>query len=187
MSLSYAPPDGGPGQAPQGEVLVRDPLVRIFHWSVVAGCLLNLAVFTDGKAVHRWIGYGVALALAIRLVWVFVGTRHAQFSDFAPSPAAFVTYLKALVHGKEPRFLGHNPAGTVMMLALMALLAAVSLTGWMLTLDAWWGNKALEELHDALANSILFFAGLHVAAALFESWKHDENLVWSIITGRKRA
>jgi cytochrome b len=184
---SFPSPEGDPGQAPQREIRVWDPLVRIFHWSVVAGCLLNLAIFTDGKAIHRWIGYGVAAALAIRIVWGFVGTQHARFSDFAPRPAAFVTYLKALVRGKEPRFLGHNPAGAVMMLALMALLAAVSITGWMLTLDSYFGNEPLEDLHEALANSILFFAGLHVAAALFESWKHDENLVWSMITGRKRA
>ena len=169
------------------QVVVWDPLVRLFHWSVVAGCLLNLAVFTDGKGAHRWIGYGVALALAIRVLWGLVGTRHARFADFVPRPAALVTYLKALAHGQEPRFLGHNPAGAVMMLALMALLAAVSLTGWMLTLDVYFGNEALEDLHEALANSILVFAGLHVAAALFESWKHGENLVWSMITGRKRA
>jgi cytochrome b len=57
----------------------------------------------------------------------------------------------------------------------------------MLTTDAGFGNEALEELHEALANAILAFAGLHVAAALFESWKHGENLVRSMITGRKRA
>jgi cytochrome b len=184
---------GRPG-AIEGEILHRetqirvwDPVVRVFHWSVVAGCVLNLAIFTDGKGAHRWIGYGVALALAIRVVWGFIGTRHARFADFVPRPSAFVTYLKALAQGQEPRFIGHNPAGAVMMLALMALLAAISLTGWMLTLDAYFGNETLEELHEALANSILVFAGLHVGAALFESWKHGENLVWSMITGRKRA
>jgi cytochrome b len=159
------------------QVRVWDPVVRVFHWSVVAGCVLNLAIFTDGKGAHRWIGYGVALALAIRVVWGFVGSRHARFSDFVPGPAALVTYLKALARGQEPRFIGHNPAGAVMMLALMALLAVVSLTGWMLTLDANFGNETLEDLHVALANSIL----------VFESWKHGENLVRSMITGRKRA
>ena len=74
-----------------------------------------------------------------------------------------------------------------MMLALMALLAGVSLTGWMLTLDAWFGDDNLEDLHEALANGLLVFAGVHVVAALFESWKHRENLVRSMITGRKRA
>jgi cytochrome b len=171
----------------QSQVRVWDPVVRLFHWTVVAGCVFNLAVFTDGKGAHRWIGYAVALALVVRVIWGFVGTRYARFSDFVPGPSALVVYIKALVQGKAPRFLGHNPAGAVMMLALMVLLAGVSLTGWMLTLDAWFGNDGLEELHEALANAILAFAGLHVAAALFESWKHGENLVKSMITGRKRA
>jgi cytochrome b len=74
-----------------------------------------------------------------------------------------------------------------MMLALMTLVAGVSLTGWMLTLDTWFGNDGLEELLEALTNAILAFASLHVAAALFESWRHGENLVKSMITGRKRA
>ncbi|MBB4199283.1 cytochrome B [Rhodoblastus sphagnicola] len=172
---------------PLSQVRVWDPVVRLFHWSVVAGCVLNLAVFTDGKGAHRWIGYAVALALAIRIVWGFVGARYARFSEFVPRPSALAAYLKALARGRAPRFLGHNPAGAAMMLALMALLAGVSLTGWMLTLDAWFGDDNLEELHEALANVIVVFAGAHVAAALFESWRHGENLVRAMITGRKRA
>jgi cytochrome b len=168
-------------------IRIWDPVVRIFHWTVVLGCVLNLAVFDDGKAAHRWIGYGVALALTLRVVWGFIGSKHARFADFAPSAAAIVTYLKALVHGTEPRYLGHNPAGAAMMLTLMALLAAVSLTGWLLTLDANFGNEFLEGLHETLANAILLLAGLHVVAALFESWRHGENLIKSMITGRKPA
>jgi cytochrome b len=182
-----------PSETMEGETLqnpsrvrVWDPVVRLFHWTVVAGCILNLAVFTDGKGAHRWIGYAVALALVIRVVWGFVGTRYARFSEFVPGPSALLSYLKALALGRAPRFLGHNPAGAVMMLALMALLAAVSLTGWLLTLDAGFGNEALEEFHEALAYAILPLVALHVAAALFESWKHGENLVGSMITGRKR-
>ena len=171
----------------QSEVRVWDLVVRLFHWSVVAGCVLNLAVFTDGKGAHRWIGYAVAVALVIRIVWGFVGTRYARFAEFVPGPIGLAAYLKALAQGQAPRFLGHNPAGALMMLTLMALLAAVSLTGWMLTLDAWFGDDNLEELHEALANGILVFAGVHVAAALFESWRHGENLVRSMITGRKRT
>lgn len=169
------------------QVRVWDPVVRLFHWSVVAGCVLNFAVFTDGKGAHRWIGYAVALALIVRVIWGFIGTRYARFADFVPGPSKLVAYLKDLALGRAPRFLGHNPAGALMMLALMALLAGVSLTGWMLTLDAWFGDDNLEDLHEALANGLLVFAGVHVVAALFESWKHRENLVRSMITGRKRA
>jgi cytochrome b len=169
------------------QVRVWDPVVRLFHWSVVAGCVLNLAVFTDGKGAHRWIGYAVAAALIVRVIWGFIGTRYARFADFVPGPSKLVAYLKALALGRAPRFLGHNPAGAMMMMALMALLAGVSLTGWMLTLDAWFGDDNLEDLHEALANGLFVIAGVHVVAAVFESWKHRENLVRSMITGRKRA
>ena len=74
-----------------------------------------------------------------------------------------------------------------MMIALMGLLAGVSLTGWMMTLDAFFGDDTLQEVHEMFANAILLMAGLHAAAALFESWRHRENLVWSMVTGRKRA
>ncbi len=173
---------------PQGttSVIVWDPIVRPFHWSVVLGCVLNLFVLDPSGAAHRYIGYGVAVALLVRLVWGFVGTRYARFSDFTPSRRALVEYTRDLRHGRERRFLGHNPAGAVMMLVLMALLAAVSATGWMLGLDVFWGNETLFQVHQTIANSILVLALLHAGAAVIESWRHNENLIWSMVTGRKR-
>lgn len=175
-----APPAAGAG------VRVWDPVVRLFHWTVVTGCVLNLFILEDGDLAHEIVGYVVAAALAIRLVWGFVGTKYARFSDFVPTPSRLVAYLSALLRGREPRMLGHNPAGGLMMLALMALLAGVCLTGWMSTLDAFWGEEWLEELHETLANAIIVLALLHAAAALFESWRHRENLVWAMVTGWKK-
>lgn len=172
---------------PCRKVLVWDLLVRVFHWTVVVGCVADLFVFDDGKLWHRAIGYAVATALVVRVIWGVIGPRHARFADFAPRPSTLARYIAALAQGKEPRFLGHNPAGAVMMLLLMALLSGVSITGWMLTLDAFFGSEALEDFHKAIANSILILAGLHAAAALFESWRHRENLILSMITGYKRA
>jgi cytochrome b len=74
-----------------------------------------------------------------------------------------------------------------MMLALMVLLLATGVTGWMTTLDAFWGEDWLEELHGGLANAIMVLALIHAAAAIVESLRHRENLVWSMVTGRKRA
>lgn len=169
------------------QIPVWDVVVRTFHWTVVTGCLLNLFILEDGGIAHEIVGYIVAGALAIRLIWGFVGTRYARFADFVPTPRRLAGYLAALAQGREPRVIGHNPAGAVMMVALMILLAGVSLTGWMMGLDTFWGEEWLEELHEGVANAILVLAGLHAAAALFESWRHRENLVWSMVTGRKRA
>lgn len=168
-------------------VHVWDLLVRVFHWTVVTGCVLNLFILDDGELPHEVVGYAVAAALSIRVVWGFIGTRHARFADFIPTPKRLASYMSELVKGREPRTLGHNPAGALMMLALMVLLAGVCVTGWMMGLDAFWGEEWVEELHGLLANSILVLALLHAAAALFESWRHSENLVWSMVTGRKRA
>lgn len=181
-SDATAPAPGG-----NNTVKVWDPVVRIFHWTVVAGCVLDLFVVEDGEFAHRAIGYTVAGALAIRLVWGFVGTPHARFKSFVPGFGALKRYVAALSHGREPRTLGHNPAGAVMMLALMALLAGVSATGWMMGLDAYWGVEWVEALHEGFANAILVLALFHAAAALFESYRHRENLVWSMVTGRKRS
>lgn len=168
-------------------VKVWDPVVRLFHWTVVVGCVLNLLILDDGETAHRIIGYAVAGALAMRVVWGFVGTRYARFSDFVPSRRRLGAYLVALAKGREPRMLGHNPAGAVMMLALMVLLASVSLSGWMMGLDAFWGEEWLEQTHEWLANAILILALVHAAAALIESARHRESLVLSMVTGRKRA
>jgi len=185
MDAKVVPAEGSVPSAGVATVSVWDPVVRLFHWTVVAGCLLNLFVLED--LAHEVVGYLVAAALVVRVFWGLAGTGYARFADFVPTPSGLASYLGALVRGREPRMLGHNPAGAVMMLALMGLLAAVSVTGWMMGLDAFWGEDWLEELHEGLANAILVLALLHAAAALFESWRHRENLVWSMVTGRKRA
>lgn len=175
------------GVANAAPVKVWDPAVRIFHWTVVSGCLLNLFILQSNGTPHKIIGYIVAAALAIRIFWGFIGSGHARFSDFVPKPPAFIRYVSQVMRGEAPRYLGHNPAGAVMMLALMALLAATATTGWMLGLDAFWGASWLEALHGGLGDAILVFALVHAGAALFESWRHRENLVWSMVTGQKRA
>ena len=168
-----------------GSVWVWDPIVRLFHWTVVAGCAINLT-FEDGNTFHRAVGYVVAAAVAVRVVWGFAGKGHARFSDFIPTPAALGGYLRQLVSRNEPRFIGHNPAGSVMIFLLLGSLIAVSVTGWMMGLDRFFGNEALEELHETFAMTILVLAGIHVAAAVFESVRHRENLIKAMFTGKKR-
>jgi cytochrome b len=165
---------------------VWDPLVRIFHWTVVLGIVLNYFVLATGKAPHRYVGYGVAAALAVRVVWGFIGSPHARFSDFVTSPRAVLSHLAAAVVRRDRRYLGHNPAGGAMALALMILIALTCRTGWMQGLDAFWGVEWVQEMHELCANLILAMAAVHVFAAIMESVVHRENLVLAMITGRKR-
>lgn len=172
---------------PQGSrtVTVWDPLVRIFHWSLVASVLAAYFFTEEGDPPHEYAGY-IALGLvAFRLVWGFIGGRYARFAQFTPGPAALLRYARELLQGTEARHLGHNPAGAVMVLALLAMVAASSVTGWMLTTDAWFGEEWVEELHEIVANALMLLVGLHVAGVIYTSVRHRENLVRAMFTGRK--
>lgn len=166
-------------------VKVWDPFVRLFHWSLVTCVLLNLWVLEEGESAHELAGYiAVGLVLA-RLVWGFIGTRHARFSDFFPTPSRVKTHVQALLRGEHPSSVGHNPLGALMMLALMALVLGMGATGWMMGTDAYFGAEWLEEVHEALANSLLLLAGLHATAAIVMSRLERVNLVRAMVTGKK--
>lgn len=168
------------------DVPVWDPLVRLFHWSVAAACLLDLFWLDTGRWPHRWVGYYVAGAVAVRLVWGFIGPKHARFVNFVPGPAKLLAYVRALVRGEEPRHLGHNPLGALMILSFLVLLLAICLTGWMQKLDRFFGIDWVENTHALLSNLLIAATLVHVLAALVASWRHRENLVWAMVTGRKR-
>lgn len=165
---------------------VWDPLVRLLHWSLAA-CILAAFLVEEGDTAHQWLGYTALALVAIRLLWGLVGSRHARFTDFVRGPRAVATYLRERVAGTSRRRLGHNPAGAVMVLLLLAGVAAIGTTGWMQTLDAFRGAEWLEELHEALAYGLLAFIGVHVLAALVESVHYRENLVAAMVHGRKRT
>lgn len=170
----------------EGTVRVWDPVVRLFHWTVAGGCAVNLLLEGGGR-LHRGIGYAVAAAVAIRVIWGLIGRGHARFASFVPRPRELWGYLRELRRAREPRYVGHNPAGAVMILVLLAALAGISVTGWMLRLDAYFGNQTLESLHEGMATALLTLVALHVLAAIVESVRHRENLIKSMWTGRKRA
>ncbi|MDC6171245.1 cytochrome b/b6 domain-containing protein [Paucibacter sp. XJ19-41] len=175
----------GPVQA-GAEAPVWDRFVRLFHWSLVACVLFNLFVLDDGEPLHRWSGYLASALVLARIVWGFVGSRHARFADFFPTPARLAAHLRALRSGELPPQRGHNPLGALMMLALLALVLLLGLSGWMQGLDAFWGEEWLEELHEGLANTLLGLVGLHVAAALLMGRLERTRLIRAMVTGVKQ-
>ena len=111
------------------EIKVWDPLVRIFHWTLVAAFTIAYLTEDDWQSLHVWAGYTVAGLVAFRLVWGFIGTEHARFRDFVFGPKTISGYLKDMVAFRAKRYIGHNPAGGAMVIALLISLAATTLTG----------------------------------------------------------
>ena len=113
-------------------VKVWDLLLRVFHWSLVLFFVISYATGEEESSIHAWSGYAIAFLLTFRLIWGFVGPTHARFSDFIYSPAEIFAYAKGLMTGNAKRYLGHNPLGGLMVLALLFSLSATVVSGLML-------------------------------------------------------
>ncbi|OSQ45168.1 cytochrome b/b6 domain-containing protein [Thalassospira sp. MCCC 1A01428] len=167
-------------------VKVWDPLVRIFHWSLVT-CFAVAWLSADViKNLHEWAGYTAAALIGFRLFWGLFGPHYARFSQFVRGPKTTLDYLRAIPGGKAERYLGHNPAGAAMIIALLACMALVATTGWMQTTDAYWGVRWVQNVHEFLANCLLTLVIGHLAGVIIASYHHRENLVRAMVTGRKR-
>jgi cytochrome b len=176
---------------------VWDPAVRLLHWSLAAGFAVAYLSEDDLQRLHVYAGYIVGALIAFRLLWGFVGSKHARFSDFVRGPSTVLDYLKDAVRLRAPRYLGHNPAGGAMVVALLIALVVTVVSGMALygatdfagpLAGLFRGKEAadtLKEVHEFAANFTLFLVVLHLLGVSFSSLEYRENLVKAMITGRK--
>jgi cytochrome b len=141
--------------------------------------------------VHAWLGYTMLVAVATRLCWGFVGSRHARFADFLRGPRAVLATLGGRDVSRTP---GHNPAGGWSALVLWALVLAQALTGTVNSDDVLFDGPfhylfdsgtadALAALHEPLFNVLLAFVALHVLAIVYYERLRDKRLLRPMITG----
>jgi len=175
-----------------------DPLVRVFHWSLVFFFLLAFATEDDWMNLHVWAGYAIAMLIAFRLLWGIIGTRNARFLSFVKSPQVVKRHLRNMLFLKAPHYLGHNPVAAVMIIALLGSISMIAFSGMILiategggplagTLFAGANGDTMEEIHEFFANFTLLLVFLHVGGVVVSSLLEGENLVRAMITGRKKA
>ena len=168
-------------------VRVWDPVVRVCHWGLALSLVTSFAFHEGNIGVHVWTGYAALAFAAVRIAWGFLGRGHARFASFVRSPGATLAYARAVREGREERFVGHNPLGGAMILALIATTLVVIGSGWLYTTNAYWGVEWVAELHNAATVLLIVLVVLHLGGVLFTSWRHRENLVGAMLSGRKRA
>lgn len=164
---------------------VWDRFVRLFHWALVTTIVVNHFWLDDGEDIHQWLGYVAAALVGARVVWGVVGPTPARFVSFWPTPRRVMGHLRDLRAGHHPFHAGHNPLGALMMLALMALVLGLGLTGWMQSLDAFFGEEWLQELHEGLSGTLIALAGIHALAAIVMGRLERTRLVKAMVTGTK--
>ena len=111
------------------EIRVWDPLVRIFHWGLVLAFTIAYLSGDEESSLHIYSGYIVLGLIAFRVLWGLVGSRYASFSNFVYSPGTVIQYLKDLITKKPKHYIGHNPAGGAMVIAMLLCLIIVSVSG----------------------------------------------------------
>lgn len=175
------------GDAEPEQVRVWDPLVRIFHWGLVAAFATAYITGDEWEDVHYVAGYTIMGLIAFRIVWGLVGPHHARFWTFIYHPSTVIGFLKDSVAMKAKRYIGHNPAGGAMVIVLLLLLAFQTATGYAMLLERFDKYAWIEDVHGASANILLALVILHVLGVVLASFEHKENLARSMVTGRKRA
>lgn len=198
--MSVIPIDTGTEAAKQEKsnvptVHVWDLPLRIFHWSLV---LAILAAYLTGEFGggewadwHGRIGSFVLALLVFRLIWGFIGTRHARFGNFLPTPARVAAYLNGRWRG-----VGHNPLGALSVIALLAIVGAQVATGLFANDDiAFAGplahlidkgtSEQVTSWHEQIFYVLAGLIGLHIGAIVFYLVFRRTNLVAPMVTGKK--
>ncbi|UCV18051.1 cytochrome b/b6 domain-containing protein [Ferribacterium limneticum] len=168
-------------------ILVWDWPVRLGHWLMVGGFILAWLTSESEtwRLVHAFSGSVVIAVALFRLPWGFIGSRYARFVDFVRGPGSVADYLRSLLRLEPDHHTGHNPAGGWAIVLLLGLGIATGLVGWAMYNEL--GGDWLEELHEALAATMLTVVFVHVAGVISGSLLHGENLVRAMITGHKQG
>ncbi len=187
-------------QSEQTQIKVWDLFVRLSHWIVALSFAIAYIVEDHWLDLHVLAGYTIAGLVVLRIIWGFIGTRYARFSDFVKSRQLIIQYIFEIIRNRPTHYIGHNPAGGAMVVALLVALLLTAISG--MTLygaseylgpfsqllfnfpDSW--VDPLEELHEFFANATLLLVLLHLAGVAVASLQHRENLPRSMITGIKQ-
>ena len=180
-----------------GAVPVWDVPVRLFHWMLVLLIAFSwLAAEMDWMTWHMYSGYTILTLVLFRILWGFVGSTHARFSDFLCGPRTLIGYVKTLPSRTAVKFAGHNPLGGISVVLILLCVLVQAGTGLFANDDIINEGPLFKhvskELSDWLTtihkynfNVLLALIGLHIAAVLYYLFWKSENLIKPMFTGRK--
>jgi len=181
------------------QIKIWDLPVRIFHWSLVTCFFVAYFTEDDFMNLHTYAGYGIIGLIVFRLIWGVIGSYHSRFNNFLSHPRNLGIYLKDIFYNRAKRYLGHNPAGAAMIVALILSLIITTLSGLatyateemsgpfvgLMTNAPNFIYDGVEDIHEFFANFTLVLVGLHVLGVVLASLSHKENLIRAMWTGYK--
>jgi cytochrome b len=181
--------------------MVWDLPLRLFHWLLVLSLLASYLTAKGGfewTQIHFYLGYWTLGLISFRILWGFVGPKHARFSSFIPSPKRLFSYLRTVGKRDAAPAVGHNPLGGLVVLVMILMVAAQAVSGLFVTDDIAWAGPYNPSVSAELAGNLTWFhhlnfdvliwlMALHVLAIVFYAVYKRQNLVGPMFTGRKSS
>ena len=185
-----------------------DVPTRLFKWGLVTLVALAWVSQAYGDALgdfslrwHRYNGYAILTLVVFRVLWGLVGSSTARFAAWITAPWTALAYLGRVLSGRGKPYLGHNPAGGWMILALLGLAAAQAGAGLFTAdsnglfggpfsnTDPTEGATPLQGLLSSYHFKgfwiLLAFAAVHIATNLAYQFGKREPIITAMITGEK--
>ncbi|MFD2265588.1 cytochrome b/b6 domain-containing protein [Lacibacterium aquatile] len=180
--------------------LVWDLPTRLFHWALAILILMAwvTAEIQENLERHALVGQAILTLVLFRILWGFVGGRHARFTDFIKHPRAAFQHLNELRGPNPTHDAGHNAAGGWMVVALLGLIGLQATTGLFMSDGVLFDAPLYDRVGEATAKLMgrihrLNFTVIEIAVlahilAVFTYliWKR-QNLIGAMVTGRKKG
>lgn len=170
---------------PTAPVTVWSPWLRLLHWGLAGSTIAAFATHDSGSVWHNYFGYVSLACAALRIILGFTASGVWRFDQFVLGFTATLAYAKTVFAKREHRYLGHNPLGGWMVVALLVNAVVCGFTGWLFTTDAFWGYAWLENLHGWSGKLFISLVAIHLAGVAYSSWRHKESLVAAMVHGKK--
>lgn len=169
---------------------VWDPFVRIFHWSLVIAFTVAFLTHESEwqRVTHVNAGYVAGALILFRIVWGFMKTGYASFQAFPLNPVQAARYVWQVLRGSAKPTIGHNPAGSFIIYALLGMGLLTIASGWLVYNDGWLidNPELLQDIHFYASWGWLGLVSVHVLGVITESILHKDNLVSAMFTGVKQ-
>ena len=144
--------------------------------------ILNLWILEEGDDPHQIAGYVAVSAVILRLCWGFVGGPHSRLSAL---PLSIASFRKLFQSSSSHDFPGHNPAASWIYVLLWISILALGMTGWLMGLDAFWGDETIETVHRTVAKVVEVMVILHLLGIVIDSIRFKRKTWLSMMTGRR--
>jgi cytochrome b len=176
-------------------IRIWDLPIRLFHWLLVICIVASFITVNIGGNAMEWharVGYCVLTLIVFRICWGVIGSHHARFVNFVPSPKGLLAYLS----GKTKAGLGHNPLGALSVVGLLFSVGLQAVTGLFANDDIMFegpfakyvSNSTVElltSIHYFNEKVLIILIALHLCAILYYQKFKGENLVKPMLLGDK--